>query len=228
MQLRRTFFRLFVLSLFCVGYAAVPQSPQTRPAPGNGSPGGNRPSPGTRPSPGGGGQPGRPNPGNPGGNKPNPPKPNPPKPNPPPRPNPGGNKPNPPRPNPGGPNRPNPPRPNPGGGNRPSPPRPGRPPQWGRPPAHRPSYGWRPNDRAWLHRYYLRSLASINLATRPHFVVGGFFPYAYIPYITAVPPDVYSYLPPPPPGYQMGYYDGYVVVYDPVSYYIANVIDLLQ
>ena len=58
--------------------------------------------------------------------------------------------------------------------------------------------------------------------------MGGFFPYAYIPYITAVPPDVYAYLPPPPPGYEMGYYDGYVVVYDPVSYYIANVIDLLQ
>jgi len=26
----------------------------------------------------------------------------------------------------------------------------------------------------------------------------------------------------------MGYYDGYVVVYDPVTYFIVNVIDLLQ
>jgi RNA polymerase subunit RPABC4/transcription elongation factor Spt4 len=31
-----------------------------------------------------------------------------------------------------------------------------------------------------------------------------------------------------PPGYQMGYWDGYVVVYDPITYFIANVIDLLQ
>jgi len=26
----------------------------------------------------------------------------------------------------------------------------------------------------------------------------------------------------------MGYFDGYVVVYDPLSYFIANVVDLLQ
>ena len=89
-------------------------------------------------------------------------------------------------------------------------------------------YGWRPNDRTWLHHYYLRNLAYINLATRPRFVVGGFFPYTYIPYITPVPPNVYGYLPPPPPGYQIGYYQGYVVVYDPVTYFIANVIDLMQ
>jgi hypothetical protein len=38
---------------------------------------------------------------------------------------------------------------------------------------------------------------------------------------------VVSFLPPPPPGYTMGYFNGYVVVYDPVSFYIVNVIDLL-
>ncbi|MEI9980398.1 MAG: hypothetical protein WDN23_15610 [Edaphobacter sp.] len=114
-----------------------------------------------------------------------------------------------------------PPRPNP------SRPVPGRPPSWGRPPVNRPSYGWRPNDRAWLHRYYGRDLGYINTGLRPRFVVGGFFPFAYIPYITPVPPAVYGYLPPPPPGYQIGYYQGYVVVYDPVTYFIANVIDLM-
>ena len=58
--------------------------------------------------------------------------------------------------------------------------------------------------------------------------MGGYFPYGDIGYITAVPPGLYGYLPPTPPGYQMGYFDGYVVVYDPLTYFIANVVDLLQ
>lgn len=204
-------------------------APQARPAPGNNQ----RPQPG-KPNPGGGNnrpqpsrpQPGRPNPGN-GNNRPNPGngnnRPQPGKPNPGNRPNPG--RPNPSRPNPGV--RPQPGRPQPG---RPQPGRPGqgRPPQWGHRPTRRPSYNFRPNDRSYLHRYYLSRLAAINRANRLHFVVGGFFPYAYIPDISPLPPDVYGYLPPPPPGYSMGYYDGYVVIYDPVTYFIANVIDLLQ
>lgn len=199
-------------------------APQARPAPGNNQ----RPQPG-KPNPGGGNnrpqpsrpQPGRPNPGN-GNNRPNPGngnnRPQPGKPNPGNRPNPG--RPNPSRPNPGV--RPQPGRPQPGR------PGQGRPPQWGHRPTRRPSYNFRPNDRSYLHRYYLSRLAAINRANRPHFVVGGFFPYAYIPDISPLPPDVYGYLPPPPPGYSMGYYDGYVVIYDPVTYFIANVIDLLQ
>lgn len=156
------------------------------------------------------------------------------------QPRPGGPQIQPVRPNPGGGNRPRPPqpnpdrpqiqpiRPNPGGGNRPRPPRPGRPPQWGRPPQNRPSYNFRRNDRVWLRHYYFRNLGYINRANRPRFVIGGFFPFAYINFLSPVPPHVYSYLPPPPPGYQLGYYDGYIVVYDPVTFYIANVIDLLQ
>jgi hypothetical protein len=216
-----------VLFMFSTAYPAVsqspqdrsksPQTPQSRPAPGNQT----RPSQngGNRPSPGGG-----------GGNRPTPGKPNPgPQPG---RPNPG---PQPGRPNPGGGNnRPQPgkpggppPRPQP---SRPQPGRPvhSRPPQWGHRPPNRPSYSFRPNDRSYLQRYYRSRFASINRLNRPHFVIGGFFPYGDIPYITALPPDVYGYLPPPPPGYTMGYYQGYVVIYDPVTYFIANVIDILQ
>ncbi len=93
---------------------------------------------------------------------------------------------------------------------------------------NRPSYNFRPNNRDYLRRYYARNLGYINRVNRPVFTMGGFFPFAYIPYITPVPVALYGQLPPPPPGYQMGYYDGYVVVYDPLTYFIANVIDLLQ
>jgi hypothetical protein len=210
---------LFVLSSAYPAVSQNPQdrqAPQTRPAPASrpANPGGgNRPNPGggNRPKPGGGNnnrpQPGRPNPGN-GNNRPQPSRPN---------------------PNPGnGNNRPQPGRPNPGGNRPPSRPNPGRPPQWGRPPQNRPSYNFRPNNRSYLHNYYRRSLLGINRLNRPRFTIGGFFPFAYIPYITPLPPQVYGQLPPPPPGYSMGYYDGYVVVYDPITYFIANVVDLLD
>lgn len=104
----------------------------------------------------------------------------------------------------------------------------GRPAQWGRPPAHRGSYSFRSNDRARLHSYYVARLRAINRANRPVFRVGGYFPYADIGYLSPLPPSLYGTLPPPPYGYQMGYYDGYVVVYDPATYFIASLIDLLQ
>jgi hypothetical protein len=201
--------------LLCCLVAALPVFSQTqnqppqRPNPGSGS----------RPTPPPGQRPGQ-------GNRPQPS-----------RPNPGQRPPNPPRPNPGprpNPPRPNPPRPNPGGGQRPPqrprPPArpPHRPPNWGRPPANRPSYNFRPTDRDYLRRYYQHRFGYINRARRPVFTVGGYFPYGDIGYLTPLPANIYGYLPPPPPGYQMGYFDGYVVVYDPLTYFIANVIDLLQ
>lgn len=103
-----------------------------------------------------------------------------------------------------------------------------RPAQWGRAPEHRGSYQFRSNDRDYLHRYYMNQVRAINRASRPVFRAGGYFPYAYIGYLSPLPQELYGELPPPPPGYQMGYYDGYVVVYDPVTFYIAAVIDLLQ
>ncbi|MGH9586746.1 MAG: hypothetical protein ACRD3F_07310 [Acidobacteriaceae bacterium] len=103
-----------------------------------------------------------------------------------------------------------------------------RPAQWGRPPARRGSYSFRSNDRARLHSYYMSRMRAINRANRPVFRVGGYFPYVDIEYLSPLPPDLYGTLPPPPPGYQMGYYDGYVIVFDPVTGYIVSVIDLLQ
>jgi hypothetical protein len=192
-----------------------PQQPQTRPAPG-GQPGG-RP-PGGQ-NPGGGGQQPPPNQGRPpgqgdgrppGGGNPPPPRPEQPKPKPPPP------KPPPPKPPPPKPPPPKPPPPKP------------RPPQWGRPPVHLPPYYFRPSDRAYLHRYYASRLLYINRAHRPVFVVGGYLPWGDIGYLTAVPPSLYGSLPPIPRGYQAAYWNGYVIVYDPLSGYIGGVIDLLQ
>lgn len=198
---RSSLFGAVILFAFSMSYPMASQGQQDR---GQG--------PQSRPAPGGNQRPGSGNNNRPGGN--NRPQPSRPQPN---RPNPGG-----------GNNRPQPGRPNPGGQRPPQRPnRPGRPPQWGQRPPSRPSYNFRPNNRAYLHRYYQRNLLGINRANRPRFIMGGFFPYAYIPYITPLPPTVYGYLPPPPPGYAMGYYQGYVVVYDPITYFIANVIDLL-
>jgi hypothetical protein len=115
------------------------------------------------------------------------------------------------------------PRPTPGRpGYRPPRPGPGRP---GGPP---PPYAWRPGDRDRMRRYYGRNFGYINRGRRPIFTVGGFIPFGDRGYFRPVPPGLYGYLPPPPPGYMMGYFDGYVVVYDPVSYSVLNVMDLLD
>jgi hypothetical protein len=121
------------------------------------------------------------------------------------------------------------PRPNPGRptGVRPgyTPPRPGP----GRPPARPlPPYAWRPGDRDRVRRYYRRDFGYINRGRRPTFIVGGFIPFGDRGYFRPVPPGALGYLPPPPPGYVAGYFDGYVVVYDPISFTVLNVMDLLD
>jgi Ni/Co efflux regulator RcnB len=60
---------------------------------------------------------------------------------------------------------------------------------------------------------------------RPHFVRGQRIPNNYR--LRVVPQAYYASVPPPPPGYQYGYYDGYVVAYDPTTRIIADVLDLV-
>jgi hypothetical protein len=79
-----------------------------------------------------------------------------------------------------------------------------------------------------MRRYYARNFGYINRGRRPIFTIGGFIPFGDRGYFRPVPPGLYGYLPPPPPGYVMGYFDGYVVIYDPVSYSVLNVMDLLD
>ena len=71
-------------------------------------------------------------------------------------------------------------------------------------------------------------MAGINRGRRPHFYPGGYFPRQYVTMIQPIPPDIITYLPPVPPGYAIGYYDGYTVVYDPTTFLIASVLDLFR
>lgn len=61
---------------------------------------------------------------------------------------------------------------------------------------------------------------------RPSFVPGYVIPRSY--YIQPVPSSYWAGMPPPPPGYMYGYYDGYMVAYDPTTRIIADVMDLVS
>jgi hypothetical protein len=43
-----------------------------------------------------------------------------------------------------------------------------------------------------------------------------------------VPDAYYRDVPPPPPGYRYGYYEGYVVAYDPTTRVVGDVLDLVN
>jgi len=79
-----------------------------------------------------------------------------------------------------------------------------------------------------MRRYYRRNFGYINRGRRPIFVIGGYIPFGDRGYFTPIPPHLLTYLPPPPPGYVIGYFDGYAVVYDPVTYTILSFADLLS
>jgi hypothetical protein len=79
-----------------------------------------------------------------------------------------------------------------------------------------------------MQRYYRRNFGYIYRSRRPVFVIGGYIPFGDRGYFTPVPPHLLGYLPPPPPGYVIGYFDGYCVVYDPVTFTILSLVDLLD
>ncbi len=88
-------------------------------------------------------------------------------------------------------------------------------------------YHFRPDDRNNLRSHYQSNIQrwQRNPQGRPHFNAGDRLPSNYR--IQAVPSSYYRGVPPPPPGYRFGYYDGYVVAYNPTSRIIADVLDLV-
>lgn len=88
-------------------------------------------------------------------------------------------------------------------------------------------FRFRDQDRAHFQSYYHQDVDHWHQhpGNRPHFERGEHIPpnYRFQP----VPQAYYRDVPPPPPGYQYGYYDGYVVAYDPGTRIVADVLDLV-
>lgn len=86
---------------------------------------------------------------------------------------------------------------------------------------------FREDDRARLQKHYAKILPNVDREHRPRFNAGAPVPEGYRGHFTAPPANLVRHLPPPPEGCQYGYYQGYVVTYNPATFVIASVIDLL-
>ena len=90
----------------------------------------------------------------------------------------------------------------------------------------RPDWRFDQGRRDQWARYYQRdAMRWRNNRRRPNFTPGYVIPRTYA--IRPVPQAYWAGQPPPPPGYQYGYYDGYVVAYNPTTRIVADVLDLV-
>jgi len=85
---------------------------------------------------------------------------------------------------------------------------------------------FRNEDRDHFYSHYRSDADHWKGKKRPVFVRGQAIPQGYT--IQAVPRSYWQDVPPPPPGYQYGYSDGYVVAYDPTTRVVADVLDLVN
>jgi hypothetical protein len=90
---------------------------------------------------------------------------------------------------------------------------------------YREDYHFRGDDRGRFYSYYRSDADRWRGRRRPVFVTGRVVPREYV--IQAVPQTYWVGAPPPPPGYQYGYYGGYVVAYNPTTRIIGDVLDLV-
>ncbi len=90
-------------------------------------------------------------------------------------------------------------------------------------------YHFRAGDQSRLREHYktnFRANDRIDVGKRPKLVVGGRLPGDWKGRIHPVPEAVYREFPAIPTGLEIGYLDGYAVVYDPVSLEIVEVLDV--
>jgi hypothetical protein len=86
---------------------------------------------------------------------------------------------------------------------------------------------FRDQDRARFYTRYRSDADRWRGRRRPVFVPGQVIERTYV--IQPVPRTYWAGVAPaPPPGYQYGYYEGYVVAYDPTTRVVADVLDLVM
>jgi hypothetical protein len=90
---------------------------------------------------------------------------------------------------------------------------------------YREDYHFHGDDRVRFYEHYRSDADRWRYRRRPVFVTGRVVPREYV--IQPVPQTYWVSEPPPPPGYQYGYYGGYVVAYNPTTRIVADVLDLV-
>ena len=92
----------------------------------------------------------------------------------------------------------------------------------------RAEYHFRAEDRDHFSPHYEKDIKQWRQHPdrRHHFSAGERLPTGVR--LKSVPTSYYRTLPPPPPGYRLGYYDGYVVAYNPTTQIVADVLDLVN
>lgn len=93
----------------------------------------------------------------------------------------------------------------------------------------RPNFHFNDNDRRGFEQHYRKDVDRWHghPDNRPN---PGFRPGERIPHgvrFQSVPSSYYRGLQPPPPGYRYGYYNGYVVAYNPTTQIVADVLDIV-
>jgi len=91
-----------------------------------------------------------------------------------------------------------------------------------------PHYAWSPGNTWRFRQFFLGDPRYIHRVHHHRLFVGGYMPRIYLTNLQPIPPELMTYLPPVPLGYEVGYYDGYCLVYDPNSLLVASVFDLYQ
>jgi hypothetical protein len=95
----------------------------------------------------------------------------------------------------------------------------------GMPPGQAKKY-FHDQDRDRFYSHYRSDANRWRGRKRPVFVVGRPIERTYV--VRPVPRSVWvNTVAPPPPGYQYGYYGGYVVAYNPTTRIIADVLDIV-
>jgi hypothetical protein len=91
-----------------------------------------------------------------------------------------------------------------------------------------PHYAWGYGNGGRLRRFFLGDARYIYRPHRRLLFSGGYLPGMYLKDMEPIPPTLMKYLPRVPRGFEIGYYDGYCLVYDPEILWILSAIDLYR